>query len=265
MPAYATVSLPFRNRLYDPHDGYSHHAAAVSADNGKTWSALGTSPSQLELQRWKVDEEFVPDYRADHWWYRTIATPDKIPMLEQSKDDGKSWTAVGQTGRTTSAGVLLAVNARQPGHLCGSDFDFAADHMVLLSSEDGGLSWNVGKVPASFAPNATSGEYVGDLLMDGQGNCYQGYHFGRGGPPGSDSTGSYVTVFRLPAAGGTMQLLPALGTNTYGNADRFVYVPGGNGMPAHLIAQAFFASRSWTVVFRGLPGDVMQLYSTDVP
>lgn len=252
---------------YNTNDPYSDDAPAVSSDNGKTWTPLTTTPSALVKEGWWVGDDFVPDYRSEHWWFRTLYTDGKIPMLEHSMDDGRSWTLVGPIGSAFTGEALLGVNPSQPGRLCAEHWYGETDHLSLLSSPDGGVTWRAGAMPPMYGH--TSGESSGSPEMDAQGNCYQGYHFGRGGPPGIGSNGSHYVFLRLPPQADNLQPMPITRGVEDGNvySNNIMYVPAGNGMSARLVIQAWVSYSSWAGVFSGLAGetDSGQLVWTAVP
>jgi hypothetical protein len=112
-------------------------------------------------------------------------------------------------------------------------------------------------MPATYGHGATSGDTSGWPKMDARGNCYQGYHYGRGGSPGSGSTGSHYDFFRLPPQDDTLQRLPVTQGDEEGNvfSNNITYMPAGNGMPGRLVIQAGVSYHSWAALFSGLAGE----------
>jgi hypothetical protein len=249
--------------LYTTHDQYGDGALAVSYDNGTTWRPLPTTASALVQQVWRantkftefVDHQVVPDYRGDHWWYRVVSTDGQVPMLEHSLNDGQSWTAVGAIGSEYRGLIVLAVNPAQPDRLCADSGYAQVNPIELRSSADGGQTWREGSMPAAYLH--TVGENSWWPVMDAQGNCYTGYHFGRGGPQYEGNDGSYCAVMRLAPEADALQALPAGGYCGLANGDplQLTYVPAGHGMSGRLVVRGALANGGWAAAAGGLAGE----------
>ena len=252
---------------YDSDDSYGDSGLAVSADNGQTWEPLAVTPSMLVEQGWKVDNHFTPDYRNDHWWYRTIQADGTAPTLEHSVDDGQHWMAVGQVASGLIGGAVLAVNPQQPGHICAAYYTGETNHVDLFASADGGTTWRAGVMPLGY--ENTSGERSYNPQMDAQGTCYQGYHFKREGSPDNGLADSRYIFFRLTPQSDTLQSLPVTGDDVTGEIYNFSvrYVPAVNGMSGRLVAQSLLSYRSWAAVFSDPAGEAsdLQILWTPVP
>jgi hypothetical protein len=246
--------------LYDTHDTYGDEALATSSDNGTTWQPLSTTPSALVKQGWRargdfVDRDVVPDYHSDHWWYRAVYMVNQAPVLERSMDDGHSWTAVGPIGSAFTAVIVLATNPAQPDRLCADVPYEQTYHLELRSSADGGQTWQQGSMPAAYLD--TVGDNSLSPVMDAQGSCYTGYHFGRGGPQYEDGHGSYCALLRLSPGADVLQALPLGGYCGLGNGDPVIpiYVPAGNGMSGRLVIEGSIANGGWIALAAGLSGE----------
>lgn len=251
---------------YDSGDAYDDTALAISADDGAHWTPLGTTPDDLIKQGWKVGDEGLPDYRNDHWWYRTLYADGKGTVLEQSTDDERSWHVLSSLASFFTGQALLATTPSRPGYLCVDHWYGQTDHVSLLSSTDGGVSWSAGATPTGF--ENTQGETSGWPQMDSKGDCYQGYHFGRGAPPSLEHGSEYV-YFRLAPGSHSLQTIPVTMDGEDGNVDdiRTVYVPAGNGYSARLVIQPWIDYRGWAAVFSGLAGETTsgQILWTSIP
>lgn len=246
--------------LYQTQDAYGDQALAVSSDNGATWRPLVTTPSALVKQGWWASDEFVehqvvPDYSGGHAWYRVVYKDNQAPVLEHSVDDGQAWTAVGPIGSEYSALIALAVNAGRPERLCADAPNEQLNQLELHTSGNGGQTWHQGSMPAGYAD--TVGQNSLFPVMDAQGNCYTGYHFGRGGPEYAGNDGSYCAVMRLSPGADTLRALPLGGNCGLANGDpvMLTYVPSWNGMSGRLVIRGSVASDGWPALGAGLAGE----------
>ncbi|HEX8032610.1 MAG TPA: hypothetical protein VF510_02125 [Ktedonobacterales bacterium] len=246
--------------LYNTHDTYGDQALTVSSDNGATWHPLTTTPSALVKQGWRasdyfVEHEVVPDYSGDHAWYRVVYMDNQVPVLEHSVDDGQSWTAVGPIGNEFTAWIVLAVNPAQPGSLCADIPIVQLNQLELRSSGNGGKTWRQGSMPPGYTN--TVGVNSFSPVMDAQGSCYTGYHFGRGGPQYEGNDGSYCAVMRLPPGADTFQALPLGGYCGLSNGDPvfLTYMPAWNSMSGRLVIYGRVASAGWPALGAGLAGE----------
>jgi hypothetical protein len=247
--------------LYDTQDTYGDQALAVSSDNGATWQPLTTTPSALVKQGWRgagdffVEHEVVPDYSGDHAWYRVAYRINQAPMLEHSVDDGQSWAAVGPIGSGYRGALFLAVNPAQPERLYADSPNVQLNQLELRSSGNGGQTWQQGSMPAGYTD--TVGVNSLSPVMDAQGSCYTGYHFGRGGPQYQGNNGSYCAVMRLPPGSDTLQALPLGGYCELANSDAvsLTYVPAWNSRSGRLVIQGSVAVVGWAALGAGLAGE----------
>ncbi len=226
-------------------DSTSEDAAlAYSTDGGVTWTSIPSSPSKLQRQGWQIGG-VVADYRGDSWWYRVLSTQGQPPMLEQSVDDGRTWTLVGAIGTEPFQSVLLATTPLLPGHLCAARVSAETNHLSIFSSADGGRTWQTAAMPANLAN--TSGETAYTLQIGANGDCYQGYHYHRAHTP--ENQYNYVFLHLSPQSP-VLQEIPIGGTKDVfsGNTK---YIPAGNGMGARLVVQSFGPSPGWASVFSG--------------
>lgn len=240
---------------YATNDAIGDIGLAVSSDSGHTWSPVPSAPSALVQAGWKTDGAIVPDYRAAHAWFRTVYTDGNAPVLEHTSDDGRTWIAIAQIGRSITGDALLGVNPSQPGRICADAEYWETNHISLLSSPNGGEIWQVGTMPPAY--QNTSGEPSFTPVMDAQGNCYQGYHYGRGGPPGEGSDGSQYVIFRLTPASAQLQPMPVTSSGEEGNlmSTDVTYVPAGNGMSERLVIEPSISYRSMAAAFSSLAGE----------
>lgn len=237
---------------------------SVSADDGATWTPISGAPSALEQQGWRLDPNSsgpVPDYRGDTWSYRVVSMQGQPPMLEHSTDDARTWTTAAPLGTESFQATLLATTPLHPGDICAAHSSGKTTHASMLSSTDGGATWQEGVMPPNLTN--TSGETEFSLHIGANGDCYQGYHYHRPGTPKSEND---YTFLRLASSDSMLKEIP-LGNDQNIGMDATTYVPAGGGMPARLIINSALSTHNWATLFSGLATetDGNQLLWTAVP
>lgn len=119
---------------------------AVSADEGRTWTALEPQADPLSGQGYVV-QSIAPDERQDGAWFRLWGLTQGAPLtpgasgqpptavLQHSADDGQTWQTLGPLplgGGYAVAGegaAVLATTPLRPGRLCAG-FDLAASEVT---------------------------------------------------------------------------------------------------------------------------------------
>lgn len=225
-------------------DGALPQDFAVSGDDGKTWTRTERSPSALEKAGWSVTS-FAADYQSSQSWYRTLENKDGRVMLEQSRDDGVSWSAVQEikglrASRSHIIGFMtLATTPAQPTLLCAAGFG-----IWLAASGDGGATWRGG--PSEIDLSSASGYAPSAVQIGNDGACYRAYTY-QITPGGiiytsSDEGGPwYNAILRLDPRAQRSDVVPL--SSDFGltpapvgpaGAPGWWYVPAGNGMSARI-------------------------------
>jgi hypothetical protein len=236
----------YRNGLlYDTTDS----GAFVSADDGATWTAAEPSPDRLVRDGWQVDS-MVPDYRSQGWWYRDLSRNGSIPVLEQSQDDGMTWSMVGPIGTAAVGDLTLATSPVSPGRLCAGLFSEETRDVVLFASGDGGHIWRTGTMPSSL--QHAQGETIFNVVMGDVGNCYEGFHYGVGQDPSVGN--SYFGFLCLTSDSAVLGYMPL--TNDGNDLGlNFTFVPAGHDMPARLVTELDGGYPGWAPLFGGLAAE----------
>jgi hypothetical protein len=243
-------NVVYRNGvLYNTTDFGNSGAFGESMDDGATWSVQVPSPDGLVRQGWRVDS-MVPDYRAQGRWYRELSRAGSIPVLEQSEDNGSTWSVVGPIGTSAVGALTLATTPVVPGRLCAGQVSGETRNVILLASGDGGRTWRAGIMPTTL--NRAQGETTFNLAMGATGECYEGFHYGLGRDP--EEGNSYFGFLYLASDSAVLGDIPL--TND-GNdlALSFTLVPAGNGMPARLVTELDGNYPGWAPVFADLAAE----------
>lgn len=222
---------------------------AVSTDDGATWTELEGSPDRLEQQGWQVGA-IVPDDRSARWWYRELSLAGSVPMLEQSQDDGATWSVIGPIGTSHGFDLALATTPLIPGHLCAGLISGETSQVILFASADGGRTWRTGAMPAAL--QRAQGETSLNVAIGVTGDCYEGFHYGLGQEPHEGN--SHYGFLRLASDSTVLYYLP-LTEDGNSLAPGFVYVPAGNGMSSRLVTELNGRYPGWAPLLSGLAAE----------
>lgn len=161
---------------------------SVSSDDGMTWTPVDQIPPRAPGQMAVETNQFAPDYRAPHAWFRLAihgpldATLSHYTTLDRSTDDGHTWRTMTRLNMGTailpygSIVPALVTTPLQPSRLClglivpiESGSLAGASDLMLASSDDSGATWRY--TPMS---NVNFDGRSGDPepIMDAYGSCY---------------------------------------------------------------------------------------------
>jgi hypothetical protein len=168
-------------------NAYVGRLFSVSDDDGATWTTLDQVPTPAPGDEPVLTEQFAPDYRAPHAWFRYAehgslnASLPHHTTLDRSTDDGRTWKAISTLDAGAAAlpqfGRPLVTSLHQPSRLCvGLEVlvylpgeRFPVTDLVLGASDDAGVTWHYVAI-SHIQEDGRSGDP--EPLMDVRGNCY---------------------------------------------------------------------------------------------